>query len=207
MAHDPNDVKSASFSSPTSKRKSKHEVESYFHSLTDKLTCQICCEMLAAPITLACGHSFCFCCVKKWMDENACPAPNHDHHAKCPLCRTPIKVKSNEIDKMQISSILQGFVEALIAFGMSFLVFFILFDLLTCTYVYIYVGCYETEDMTRYQTRLNNYEAIIARHRRQNMRTRLINIINTRGALMIPSTSESRRQQRHSSSTSAEIEE
>ena len=120
MSRDPNDVESmtSSSSSITEKRKSKHEVESYFCSLIDQLTCGICCEMLAAPITLRCGHSYCFSCVKRWIDEKICPSPNHDHHANCPQYRAPIEIKSDNIDKLKISTVLQKFVETLITFGM-----------------------------------------------------------------------------------------
>jgi len=42
--------------------------------------CQMCTDMMAAPVTLGCGHNFCFTCILDWMQSHSCP--QHDHHAK-----------------------------------------------------------------------------------------------------------------------------
>ncbi|KAI8616574.1 hypothetical protein BC830DRAFT_1117518 [Chytriomyces sp. MP71] len=46
------------------------------------LSCAICCDILATPHMLACGHSFCFACIHAWLTGNP-----HKSKRKCPTCR------------------------------------------------------------------------------------------------------------------------
>jgi zinc finger of C3HC4-type, RING len=40
--------------------------------LYSSLVCPLCREMLEAPSTLACGHSFCFSCIENYSRNNTC---------------------------------------------------------------------------------------------------------------------------------------
>jgi hypothetical protein len=57
-------------------------------SLEEDLTCAICHELLARPVTLNnCGHSFCFLCLRTMVSNNIAS----NQIAACPTCRVKIK--------------------------------------------------------------------------------------------------------------------
>lgn len=54
--------------------------------------CCVCLEKPSYPITLSCGHTFCYICIK-FVCENS---------KTCPLCRAPV---SESLDKLSIDDI------------------------------------------------------------------------------------------------------
>ena len=52
------------------------------HDLVES-NCQICLEQLTSPVTLTCGHNFCFLCVAKWSGTRG-------GNNSCPTCRAPL---------------------------------------------------------------------------------------------------------------------
>jgi hypothetical protein len=57
-------------------------------SLEEDLTCAICHDLLARPVTLNnCGHSFCFLCLRTMVSNNIAS----NQIAACPTCRVKIK--------------------------------------------------------------------------------------------------------------------
>ena len=87
----------------------KHSVD--LERLKSSLTCSICLDIMAFPQTVTCGHSFCFHCIKMWLQEKR----QTSSVQKCPSCRsemafTPIcnVALENQIDlcleQMQRSS-------------------------------------------------------------------------------------------------------
>ena len=54
-------------------------VLSRMESLTAEFECAICSELMEAPITLPCGHSFCRGCLRDWVEQSPV----------CPHCRAP----------------------------------------------------------------------------------------------------------------------
>ena len=57
------------------------------HELVD-CNCQICLETLRSPVTLPCGHNFCFGCVVTWSETRG-------GNRKCPTCRAPLPRECN----------------------------------------------------------------------------------------------------------------
>ena len=43
--------------------------------------CAVCLEIMVEPITLPCGHNFCYSCLDQYFNESN----------TCPLCRGEIK--------------------------------------------------------------------------------------------------------------------
>nr|XP_024104936.2 ret finger protein-like 4B [Pongo abelii] len=54
--------------------------------LLSELSCPVCLNFFSSPISLSCGHVFCFDCIQNWMLEN------HDFRVTCPLCRDVVKL-------------------------------------------------------------------------------------------------------------------
>ncbi|KAG7661880.1 PSH1 [[Candida] subhashii] len=49
-----------------------------FYDLSFTIECSICTEVLCKPVTIRCGHSFCYNCISKWFRTELI----------CPYCRT-----------------------------------------------------------------------------------------------------------------------
>ncbi|KAI9209045.1 uncharacterized protein BJ171DRAFT_577402 [Polychytrium aggregatum] len=49
------------------------------------LVCAICLEIMVAPHTIECGHSFCFGCIRSWLQRG--------ERKRCPTCRGHIEQK------------------------------------------------------------------------------------------------------------------
>jgi hypothetical protein len=68
--------------------------------------CSICQDLLVAPVTLLCQHTFCRLCIKSYVDQQLKPKTDEDGYqvyvsrkdknAKCPLCRCPIVIPPND---------------------------------------------------------------------------------------------------------------
>jgi hypothetical protein len=65
---------------------SEGKVEVKIEELKSKLECSICFSVYNRPCTLACGHTFCQDCWKKWFDQKSLAF--HGQQASCPNCRT-----------------------------------------------------------------------------------------------------------------------
>jgi hypothetical protein len=60
-------------------------------------TCVICCDLLAAPTVLGCGHSFCGECISDYMDSCRSEGEMDDVVHNCPVCRVEILGVTREI--------------------------------------------------------------------------------------------------------------
>lgn len=67
--------------------------------LEDLLTCSICLETLSEPRTLSCFHSFCRCCLEKFVTRHRDQATASGKviiEFNCPTCRSEFTLKPNE---------------------------------------------------------------------------------------------------------------
>jgi hypothetical protein len=51
------------------------------------VTCQVCLELFTNPQVIECGHSFCYSCIKSWIEQNK------DDNGSCPTCRNALTQK------------------------------------------------------------------------------------------------------------------
>ncbi|CAL8401094.1 unnamed protein product [Boreogadus saida] len=51
----------------------------YTSSLTDHLSCSVCCDIFEDPVILSCSHSFCKGCLQSWWTKK--------QEQQCPLCK------------------------------------------------------------------------------------------------------------------------
>ena len=54
--------------------------------------CSICLEYMIEPMSAPCGHTYCECCIAKWLHKKK----------SCPTCREPVRnapVKSAVLDR------------------------------------------------------------------------------------------------------------
>ena len=58
------------------------EIKSRFEQIQSTLKCSICYEVMYAPTTLPCGHSYCMICINDTRRFTSLPS-------KCPTCREP----------------------------------------------------------------------------------------------------------------------
>lgn len=55
--------------------------------LEEKLVCSICLELFRVPVTLPCGHNFCYCCISNhWHKQEQAPTGSKKGYT-CPECR------------------------------------------------------------------------------------------------------------------------
>ncbi|KAF9968377.1 hypothetical protein BGZ70_004537 [Mortierella alpina] len=50
------------------------------HGLDGALQCSICVDYFSSPFTVECGHTFCYACLRSWLQI----------HKSCPTCRTKL---------------------------------------------------------------------------------------------------------------------
>ncbi|KAG5421449.1 PSH1 [Candida metapsilosis] len=63
--------------------------------ITNSLECSICSELMLAPMTTECGHSFCYECLHQWFQNKInCPTCRHEIQTKPAL-----NMKLNEVSK------------------------------------------------------------------------------------------------------------
>ena len=58
-------------------------LESSLDDLRSIITCRICIRPLYEPYTVACGHTFCYSCLRQWFDRDP-------RKKTCPDCRTEV---------------------------------------------------------------------------------------------------------------------
>jgi len=68
--------------------------------------CAICQDLLVAPVTLLCQHTYCRACIKAYVKQHTKPSYDDDGYqvyvartdknAKCPLCRCTIVIPPND---------------------------------------------------------------------------------------------------------------
>ena len=59
--------------------------------------CPICYETMSLPVTLACGHSFCTCCIGPWYKAELAKlggTATREKAPKCPTCRENIPINA-----------------------------------------------------------------------------------------------------------------
>ncbi|XP_073491964.1 uncharacterized protein [Aquarana catesbeiana] len=65
------------------------------------VTCSVCMDIFADPVTLACGHSFCLGCITKTWKEQ------FDGESSCPQCRQRFKKKPDLKRSLTLSQIVE----------------------------------------------------------------------------------------------------
>ena len=58
-------------------------LESSLDDLRSIITCRICIRPLYEPYTVACGHTFCYSCLRQWFHRDP-------RKKTCPDCRTEV---------------------------------------------------------------------------------------------------------------------
>ncbi|XP_008573584.1 PREDICTED: ret finger protein-like 4B [Galeopterus variegatus] len=53
--------------------------------LQAEATCPVCLDFFSYPVSISCGHTFCSCCIKKWMRERK------NLRMICPMCREELE--------------------------------------------------------------------------------------------------------------------
>merc|ERR1712002_489027 len=66
-----------------------------------ELTCPICLELFSEPVSLPCGHIYCFACVQT-MGEGL------DQHS-CPECQTEYKGTKDIVKSFKMCSIIETY--------------------------------------------------------------------------------------------------
>ena len=84
---------SSSEPSPSQDDASNEEMEDF--------RCSICLDYMVEPMTAPCGHTYCECCIAKWLHEQK----------SCPTCRAPVRnipVKSSVMNRCLERAMLKG---------------------------------------------------------------------------------------------------
>lgn len=81
-----------------------------------ELECAICHDLLVAPVTLMCQHTFCRLCIKSYADQKSkgdvgndgyqVYVSRKDKNAKCPMCRCTVVIPPN--DNFVLKDIIEG---------------------------------------------------------------------------------------------------
>lgn len=58
-------------------------LETNLDDLRALVTCQVCIRPLYEPYTIACGHTFCYSCLRQWFERDRT-------QKTCPDCRTKV---------------------------------------------------------------------------------------------------------------------
>ncbi|XP_039620606.1 uncharacterized protein LOC120536346 [Polypterus senegalus] len=58
------------------------------HLSPDRYSCSVCQDVLKEPVTIPCGHSYCWCCINKYWDQS-----EKEGTYNCPQCRRTFRVK------------------------------------------------------------------------------------------------------------------
>lgn len=72
--------------------------------LQDEVSCSICLEYLRDPVTIDCGHNFCYTCISNYCERVASSAAGV---ALCPQCRAGFLLSSARRNK-QLANIVEG---------------------------------------------------------------------------------------------------
>ncbi|KAI5960438.1 PSH1 [Candida pseudojiufengensis] len=70
--------------------------------ITNSIECSICSEVMIAPMTAECGHTFCYDCLHQWFKNKI----------NCPTCRHKIKYKPTL--NLQLDEICKNMIEIII---------------------------------------------------------------------------------------------
>ncbi|KAM5294018.1 E3 ubiquitin-protein ligase TRIM38 isoform 2-T2 [Glossophaga mutica] len=72
--------------------------------MREEATCSICLNLMAEPVSISCGHSYCRACILRFLD-NQPRVPPQD--APCPQCRAPFQRFSLRPNK-QLGSLIEA---------------------------------------------------------------------------------------------------
>ncbi|ETO08458.1 ring finger protein 8 [Reticulomyxa filosa] len=78
-------------------------------TLKQDIECGICTQTYVAPVTLHCGHSFCYMCLKEHMKHSSCLSS-----PKCPICRRPCETPMTWENKFAINYSLQSLIDKMV---------------------------------------------------------------------------------------------
>lgn len=56
--------------------------------MREEATCSICLNLMAEPVSISCGHSYCHSCIVGFLDNLGYTQPQLDKFS-CPQCRAP----------------------------------------------------------------------------------------------------------------------
>ncbi|XP_048348064.1 tripartite motif-containing protein 65 [Sphaerodactylus townsendi] len=74
--------------------------------LEDKLSCCICLDMFATPVTVPCGHSFCEKCISSHWDKEE-KGPIGQNGYSCPECRNSFPERPQLSKTVQLESLVE----------------------------------------------------------------------------------------------------
>ncbi|ETO36019.1 hypothetical protein RFI_01043, partial [Reticulomyxa filosa] len=87
------------------RKKTNTKEENLIDKLKQDMECVIFTQMYVASVTLCCGHSFCYMCLKEYMEQSS-----NLQIVKCPICRSKNKVPAIDRD-ISINFALQSLIE------------------------------------------------------------------------------------------------
>ncbi|XP_061470530.1 E3 ubiquitin-protein ligase TRIM58-like isoform X2 [Rhineura floridana] len=79
-------------------------VEDPVGRLQEEVSCSICLEYLRDPVTIECGHNFCYACISNYCERGASTVTGL---ALCPQCRASFLLSSSRPNK-QLANIVEG---------------------------------------------------------------------------------------------------
>ncbi|XP_014392561.1 PREDICTED: E3 ubiquitin-protein ligase TRIM38-like [Myotis brandtii] len=60
--------------------------------MREEATCSICLHLMAEPVSISCGHSYCQACILRFMGLNSSQrSQQHRETFSCPQCRAPFR--------------------------------------------------------------------------------------------------------------------
>ncbi|MBN3299162.1 LNX2 protein, partial [Amia calva] len=80
----------------------ENHLYNYRHEVDDDLVCHICLQPLVQPLDTPCGHTFCFKCLRNFLQEkDFCPLDRKKLHFR--LCRKSSILVHKLLDKLPVS--------------------------------------------------------------------------------------------------------
>ncbi|XP_006872946.1 PREDICTED: tripartite motif-containing protein 38 [Chrysochloris asiatica] len=76
--------------------------------MKEEATCAICLNLMADPVSISCGHSYCHACIMDFLQNKSYMLPNQEQY--CPQCRAPFQYGSLRPNK-QLGSLIQAIKE------------------------------------------------------------------------------------------------